>query len=52
MVQALRDGCLLVVVLNLLLPAVVEHAEPEEVDGDANEADNDDYCKDPCFQVL
>ena len=49
-VQALRDGFLLSLVLNLLLHAVVEHAEPEKVDGNANEAGNNDDDKDPCLQ--
>ena len=44
-VQALRDGFLLSLVLNLLLHAVVEHAEAEEVDGNANETENNDHDK-------
>ena len=52
MVQALRDGFLLSLVLNLLLHAVVEHAEAEEIDGNANEAQDDYEDKEPCLQVV
>ena len=51
-VQALCDSCPLFLILNLLLHAVVEHAEAEKIDRHANEAANNDNGKDPCFQLV
>ena len=51
-VQALRDGCLLIPVLDLLFHAVVEHAEAEEIDRNGNDTDDNYDDKEPCLQIV